>query len=134
MSPNLFLLRRYINMYLNEKCRANHFVFVFFAFGRFFFCKNSSLRTRQFNKDYGPWTETIIYINFPTGVTCHVSCVKRHLSHVTGHLSHVMFHFYLTFVFNKVVELFGGGSFLNGAYLVQFQNMKNKSSEMTKLR
>ena len=58
----------------------------------------------------------------------HVSCVPYHMSDVTFHLSLVMYHisgvtyhtFFLLFFFQKVVELVGGGSVINGAYPVQF--------------
>ena len=62
-------------------------------------------------------------------VMCHVSPVTCHLSPspVTCHLSHVIIFFFFTFKFyikkntlpkilDKVVELVGGGSVINGAY------------------
>ena len=44
--------------------------------------------------------------------TCHVSRVTCHVSRVTCHVSRVRFFF---FFFDKVVELIGGGSVINGA-------------------
>ena len=41
-----------------------------------------------------------------SGVTCHVSCVTCHMSHVTCHFF---------FLLDKVLELIGGGSVINGA-------------------
>ena len=66
-------------------------------------------------------------------VTCHMSRVTCHVSRVTCHVSHVtcqkkkiyilikkkLFFFYLKKM-DKVVELVGGGSVINGAYPVQF--------------
>ena len=73
-------------------------------------------------------------------VPCHMSCVMSHVSHVMCHLSRVTchlskyyffnFHFlfcifrFFCFVFyhkkivDKVMELVGGGSVINGAYPV----------------
>ena len=73
---------------------------------------------------------------------CHVSCVMCHVSHVTCHMSHVTCHlsrltfhmiFFILFcsekkiekkshlnIFDKMVELVGGGSVINGAYPVLF--------------
>ena len=44
----------------------------------------------------------------------HVSCVICHASHVRCHVSCVMFFFFS----DRVVELVGGGSVINGAYPV----------------
>ena len=44
-------------------------------------------------------------------VTCHVSRVMCHVSRVTCHMSHVFFFVF----FDKLVELIGGGSVINGA-------------------
>ena len=41
---------------------------------------------------------------------CHMSYVTCHVSHVMCHMSHL--------VLDKVVELVGGGSVINGAYPV----------------
>ena len=65
-------------------------------------------------------SNTICHVSI---VTCHVSPVMCHMSHVTCHLSHVkIFFFYIFFnplnIFDKVVELVGGGSVINGAYPV----------------
>ena len=54
----------------------------------------------------------------PKHVTCHMSHVTCHVSHVTCHVSHVTCHmslFYFLFFSDKVVELIGGGSVINGA-------------------
>ena len=52
-------------------------------------------------------------------VMCHVSCVTCHMSRVTCHVSHVtchMSHLFIFFFFpDKVVELIGGRSVINGA-------------------
>ena len=48
-------------------------------------------------------------------VICHVSCVTCHISHVTCHIWCVTF---VLVSFFLLVELFGGGSVINGAYLV----------------
>ena len=64
-------------------------------------------------------------------VMCQVSRVTCHVSHVTCHVSHVTSFFYLfIFIFlisfffpDKVVKLSGGGSVINGAYLVQFRDL-----------
>ena len=60
-----------------------------------------------------------------SSVTCHVSPVMCHVSPVTCHLSHVIFLFifldkkkYPLEKMDKVVELVGGGSVINGAYPV----------------
>ena len=71
-------------------------------------------------------------------VTCHLSCVTCHLSHITCNLSRVkkktkqkkkllkkrntkkIKFFYLEKKLDKVVELVGGGSVINGAYPVLF--------------
>ena len=53
---------------------------------------------------------------------CHVSAVTCHLSPVMCHLSHVKKKLYIYFFLflqkklEKVVELVGGGSVINGAY------------------
>ena len=53
---------------------------------------------------------------------CHVSCVMCHVSHVNCHLSHVNKKNYIFFnplkKLDKVVELVGGVSVINGAYPV----------------
>ena len=61
-----------------------------------------------------------------------MSNVMRHVSHVTCHMSHVKFnmscvtcHFFLHLFFlnlflDKVLEIDGGGSVINGAYPVYF--------------
>ena len=50
---------------------------------------------------------------------CHLSCVTCHVSHVTCHVSHVTCHMsHVKKKFDKVVELVGGGSVINGAYPV----------------
>ena len=53
---------------------------------------------------------------------CHLSCVMCHLSCVQIFFFDILF--FLNFLslkkFNKVVELVGGGSVINGAYPVQF--------------
>ena len=54
---------------------------------------------------------------------CHVSRVMCHMSYVTCHMSRVMCHRSLKKLnkkSDKVVELVGGGSVINGAYPVQF--------------
>ena len=64
-------------------------------------------------------------------VMCHVSCVMCHVSHVTCHMSKYYFltFFYLKKIYgfslylkklDKVVELVGGESVINGAYPVKF--------------
>ena len=53
-----------------------------------------------------------------SGVTCHMSHVRCEVSGVTCQVSHVTFFIY--FLLDKVVELVGGGSVINGAYLVYF--------------
>ena len=61
-------------------------------------------------------------------VMCHVSCVMCHVSRVTCHMSKkkLYFNFLIFFLLlflkklDKVVELVGGGSVINGAYPVQF--------------
>ena len=47
-------------------------------------------------------------------ITCHLSHVMCHVSCVTRHVSHVA-HKKMP---NNLVELVGGGSFINGAYPV----------------
>ena len=49
-------------------------------------------------------------------VTCHMLPVTCHLSCVTCHLSNVKIYIHFLYLFNKVVELVGGGSVINGAY------------------
>ena len=52
---------------------------------------------------------------------CQVSGVKCHVSHVTCHVSGVTCNFSLfssSSVSDKVVDLVGGGSVINGAYPV----------------
>ena len=54
---------------------------------------------------------------------CHMLCVKFHASHVTCQVSGVTCHvssviFSFSFLFYKLVELFGGGSVINGAFPV----------------
>ena len=53
---------------------------------------------------------------------CHMSGVTCHMSHVRCQVSCV------TFFLNKVVELIGEGSFINGAYPVQFLPYLHKLS------
>ena len=60
------------------------------------------------------------YVHPSLCVMCHVSCV-------TCHLSRVIHHMYFSFIFfilknlDIVVELFGGGSVINGAYPIYFR-------------
>ena len=66
-------------------------------------------------------------------VTCHLSRVTCHLSHVTCHLSHVKKKKKLKKIklkkitpqkiLDKVVEPVGGGSVINGAYPVYFNQL-----------
>ena len=72
-------------------------------------------------------------------VMCHVLRVTCHVSHVTCHLSpvtcQIFFYFYILLIFffffftlkkfDKVVELIGGGSVINGAYTVYFSSITN---------
>ena len=59
-------------------------------------------------------------------IPCYVSCVMCHVSRVMCHLSHVkIYFFYILYIFfyplkkmDRVVELVGGGSVINGAYPV----------------
>ena len=69
-----------------------------------------------------------------SGVTCQMSRVMCHVSRVTCHVSDVMCHvsgvtcqvsgvscffcFFVVVFLDKVVELVGGGSVINGAYPV----------------
>ena len=75
-------------------------------------------------------------------VTCHVSCVTFHLSPVTCHLSHIIL---FSFIFllkkkiykypleemDKVVDLVGEGSVINGAYPVQFSSAALYSGQLS---
>ena len=49
-------------------------------------------------------------------VMCHVSHVKYHISHFKCHILRVTCHNYIFLFSDKVVELVGGGSVINGAY------------------
>ena len=49
-----------------------------------------------------------------SGVTCQVSGVRSQVSGVRYHMSQFIFKFFV----EKVVELVGGGSVINRAYLV----------------
>ena len=51
----------------------------------------------------------------PQSVTCHMLRVMCQLSRVRCHMSHIIILF---FYLDKVVELVGGGSVINGAYPV----------------
>ena len=53
-----------------------------------------------------------------------MSDVTCHMSHVTCHVSHV---FFLSFLFNEVLKLVGGGSVINGAYPIKFLTTKHLS-------
>ena len=55
----------------------------------------------------------------PPHVTYHMSHVTCHVSNVMCHMSHFSISLFYFFIFSgKVVELVGGGSGINGAYLV----------------
>ena len=53
----------------------------------------------------------------------HVSHITSHMLHVRCHVSHITFDmsFFPSPFFRQMVELFGGGSVINGAYPVQFK-------------
>ena len=55
----------------------------------------------------------------PPPVMCHMSRVMCQVSGVRGHVSHVT-NVTCQIFFYKVVKLFGGGSFINGATLSSF--------------
>ena len=56
----------------------------------------------------------------------NVSHVKCHVSRVTCHVSHVTCHmlFFFVLFFDKMVKPIGGGSVINGAYLVYLNILK----------
>ena len=65
-------------------------------------------------------------------VTCHLSPVTCNMSHVKKNSFYILIIFFLYFIYffnvkklDKVVELVGEGSVINGAYPVQFQLDKN---------
>ena len=62
-------------------------------------------------------------------VMCHVSCVTCHVLRVTCHVS-----IFLIFFLDKVVNLIGGGSVINGAYPVQFTILTRKTQNTYILR
>ena len=55
------------------------------------------------------------------GVTCQLSLVRCHVSGVTCH-NFFLFFFFSSFFIDKVLELVGGGSFINGATPSSFKN------------
>ena len=66
-------------------------------------------------------------------VTCHMSRGTCHVSHVTCHMSRVTCHFFLlllllsfSFFLDKVLELIGGGSVINGATPSSFLGMARR--------
>ena len=56
-------------------------------------------------------------------VTCHLSCVTCHVLRVTFHVSGVGCHHLFFFSFYKVFERVGGGSVINRAYPIAFQQL-----------
>ena len=57
-------------------------------------------------------------IHPPPHVTCNLSLVTCHVSNVICHVSHVTCHmfFFVCFFWDKVLEIIGVGSVINGAY------------------
>ena len=62
------------------------------------------------------YTKLMPNVHPTSSVKRHMSCVMCYLSLVPCHLSHETCH--MSFLFDKVMELVGGGSVINGAYPV----------------
>ena len=110
----------FIQSFFTDRVQPGCYInsFVFHSFIQYVMTCHNNL-THPIRKSQG--AEILRERSSPT--TCHMAHVICHMSHDTCHMSLVtcpMSFLNLPF-FDKVLELIGGGSVINGAYLVQFQ-------------